>query len=129
MQSPVFWLGHDELDRQHEELADAVARFSLAACQNEMTQAINDFFEIWRAHAAFEENLMSRSEYPFRSDHEKDHYRINREISVLFRHAIKDGFTDRERIIEHLGYWFEGHLHRYDRMLVEHLKQERVTPL
>ncbi|NBC31213.1 MAG: hypothetical protein GVY13_00905 [Alphaproteobacteria bacterium] len=129
MKSPDIWLGHEELDRQHEDLADAVARFSFASRQNEMTQAINDFFEIWRVHTAFEEHLMARSDFPYGAMHMDDHCRITRDISVLFRHSIRDGFTDKDRIITHLDDWFEGHLLRYDRMLVEHLMRERVPLL
>lgn len=129
MQSPDIWLGHDELDRQHDDLADAAARFGFASRQHEMTHAINDFFEIWRAHTAFEEHLMARSDYPYSDPHVEDHCRITREISVLFRRSIKDGFTDRDRINEHLEDWLEGHLQRHDRMLVEHLMLERVPLL
>ena len=114
-------LGHQELDRQHLDLARAVASFSKAESQLAMTAALNDFFEIWRVHTRFEEELMRQSGFPMLKDHEDNHGLITREITQLFRTSISQGFQSPESITKKLKYWFDDHLYTYDTPLVDHL--------
>ena len=126
MDSFLKLLGHQELDRQHLELARAVARFSESESQRAMTIALNDFFEIWREHALFEEKLMHQSNYPMSKDHEEVHNEITREISQMFKLAMSEGFPSREAISKKLKYWFHDHLFVHDAPFVEHLANQEV---
>ena len=126
MDSYLKLLGHQELDRQHLELARAVASFSESESQRSMTIALNDFFEIWRDHTRFEEELMRHSGFPSFSEHAESHNLITREITQLFKISISQGFQSRDRIHKNLGYWFHDHLCTYDEAFVEYLSSQQM---
>ena len=129
MHSYHRWLGHEELDKQHYDLADAVARCTYAEDQYALTVAINDFFEIWREHTQFEGVLMRQSRFPYTDQHEFDHFRITREISTLFRNCVSKGFGEKDVVTTNMEYWFDEHLKTYDAVLVEHLMMENAIVL
>ena len=126
MYSHHLWLGHEQLDRQHDQLANAVARFSRSTTHRAMTIAMNDFFEIWREHTRFEEQLMMRSDYPLLHLHQKSHYLITRELSQMFMRLLDTGLIDKEKISNRMRYWFDDHFHEYDVSLAQHLESERL---
>ena len=121
MDSYLKLLGHKELDRQHFELARAVARFSESESQRSMTIALNDFFEVWRGHTHFEEELMRYSDFPSSCEHAESHNLITREITQLFKISISQGFRSRDQIRDSLGYWFHDHLCTQDAVFVDYL--------
>lgn len=125
MDSHPKLLGHQELDRQHLDLERAVTRFAEADSQLAMTVALNDFFEIWREHARFEEELMRQSGFPQLEEHKENHNLITREITQLFKVAITEGFQSRQSISRRLQYWFHDHLRVYDTPFVEHLTNQQ----
>lgn len=126
MDSYLKVLGHQELDRQHLDLANAVESFAAANSQRAMTIALNDFFEVWREHTRFEEELMRHSCYPMSEEHEKSHCLITREITELFKLSISGGFQQRDEISKKLQYWFHDHLCVHDTPFVEHLTRQQL---
>lgn len=126
MYSYHLWLGHEELDRQHDRLADAVIRFSQSTTTEAMTIAINDFFEIWREHIRFEEHIMMRTDFPFFGKHENSHFQITQELSQIFRNSISKGFINRDEVVSRMTCWFDEHFYEFDVALAEHLNAERL---
>ena len=126
MDSDLKLLGHQELDRQHLSLARATDSFSKSQSQLDMTIALNDFFETWRGHTAFEEELMRHSDFPALNEHKENHRLITREITHLFKMSISVGFQSRELISRMLRYWFDDHLLVYDTPFVEHLARQQL---
>ena len=104
-------------------------RCAQAKDQVGLTEAINDFFEIWRTHTRFEEDLMKKTNFPLMIEHQNEHRKITSEILALFNQSVSGGFIDKELVVRKMEYWFDEHLLNCDTELVKHLAMDRVSML
>jgi hemerythrin-like metal-binding protein len=122
----LFVLGVDEIDdfrREFVVIVNALDHASGSAFIGlfaELLYHTRDYFEV-------ENNLMKKSGFPARHEHEIEHRQIVGELARL-QQRLKKGHIAmvRSYVRERLPDWFMLHAGTMDRTLIAHLKQKRL---
>jgi hemerythrin len=107
---PELELGIDMMDRHHREMVGlcgalvdkAGSRAGLAAAGNLFLQLL----DLTKMHFEAEEDLMRRSDYPGRTDHQDRHH----ELSLLLKSWEKRARSLNTSFVQHLDQWVENHI-------------------
>jgi hemerythrin len=123
----IYVLGLDDLDDQHHQILLSLALLHEALRDNTLTiteakAAAVELRELWKAHAEYEESIMTKTVYPLREQHQLAH-QINEAyfkmlISFPNTHTAHDMLQD-----------FGNHILRYDRLYVKHFKDSAAKKI
>jgi len=127
----LFWhqdavLGHAELDRQHQSLAEGIAFLARGPRRKERDLAEwARFLQEISAHFEWEEAEMERQGYPEVRKHRRDH---RRQLANLkgYEKDLQDGSVLEPEIYAAMGAWNLRHIHGQDRDYVEFLDEHDV---
>jgi hemerythrin-like metal-binding protein len=116
---PVYRIGVDVIDRQHQTLFDIGHRFHNAwqrrARRALLCRIFDELIGYTGYHFAEEERLMRRVHYPALSQHRSHHGEL---VNIVKRHRarIEAGAADAERqALEFIGTWLHAHVLEADR--------------
>lgn len=119
-------LGHAELDRQHQSLAEGISFLARGPRRKERDLVEwARFLEEIRAHFEWEEAEMERQGYPDVRKHRQDH---RRQLANLmgYEKDVQEGSVLEPEIYEAMGAWNVRHIHGQDRDFVDFLLEHEV---
>jgi len=127
-----FILGIDSIDQQHSKLIDMMfsleSAMSLGDSRPEMESIIERLYAFAQSHFAYEEELMSRTDFPGFKEHCAEH-RDYLEKIVAICHQWGDGgggfliAVDLHRV---MSEWATEHILSCDRKYTAHLKKHGI---
>ena len=116
---PELELGVDMMDRHHRGMVDLCGAISeRSMSRGGGTSAGDLFLELVRLtamHFGAEEELMRRSDYPGRMDHQDRHHELSRLLKFWESRALRRELTLNAAFLQHLNQWLENHILGSDR--------------
>jgi len=125
-------LGHLAIDSEHQRLVEAIDRLTWLMRHNQpdyrqpdgqISEAINELFDVWRLHRRTEEHLMRETGYPGIARHVGEHNDLTETLAVILLEKARSGALPHE-IGTDLAVWFLHHLRTEDAPLVMWLSGE-----
>ena len=107
------------MDRHHHSMVDLCGAISERSMgRGGGTPAGDLFLELVRLtsmHFGAEEELMRRSDYPGRMDHQDRHHELSRLLKYWETRALRRELTLNAAFLQHLNQWLENHILGSDR--------------
>lgn len=128
--SPALELGHDVIDRQHQELFRRFESLVEALARGERAE-VEPLFEFLGSyvveHFADEERLMAEASYPELDVHRAAHEAFRKEFSELVKDYERKGPTPLVALTLHnwLSDWLRRHVTTVDQRLATFLERRR----
>ncbi len=119
--------GSADLDSQHREFFDALARFEAEPATQASTGALVAFLvEHTREHFKLEESYMAVYRYPQRDAHRAAHRAITTRLLVLRARLQSEPFTPAfvEATRELVNVWLRDQITHHDRALIAFLQAQ-----
>ncbi len=132
--TPDIESGDEILDTQHKQFIHHVHLFwrSLKQKRNHHTldYLLSSFEDYVRVHFRFEEQLMTKVQYPNLREHELKHREYTQKLRETFRLIRKQGTTNALliRLWFILINFFQVHVMRYDKEFAYYLRKYRENP-
>ena len=109
-------LGHEEIDRVHDECA-ALLTAALACPDEELAAQVDVLSRHLADHFAMEDGLMDRTEFPARACHQQEHAAVLASCNEV-RPLVAAGKLGVGRALVHaIGEWFPAHAIHLDSAL------------
>jgi len=119
-------VGHDEIDRQHAALYDAVNRLHDALKAGRSRQELGEILTFLRAytveHFQMEETFMLEKAYPELASHRALHQDLIRQVMDLEEKYAAGSMTLSIMTMHFLKDWLTHHIQEEDRRLAEFLR-------
>jgi len=120
-----------EIDDDHKEIFDAVARFQTALSEGRPASELNDLTGRVAVriedHFAHEERLMRAAGYALLSWHKRCHDAARKRIARLIQRIGRADPNAGTALVEFLSKWLQNHSRLPDRMLAAFLRNKRRT--
>ncbi len=111
---PELELGVDMMDRHHRGMVNLCgAIFDKSRSRGGTAAATNfycDFVRLTAMHFEAEEELMRRSDYPGRMDHQDRHHELSLLLKSWEKRNLQRGITLNPFFLQHLNRWIENHI-------------------
>lgn len=116
---PELELGVDMMDRHHRGMVNLCGAISESAgARGETAAATAHFLELvdlTAMHFEAEEDLMRRSDYPGRMDHQDRHHELSLLLKNWENRARRRDLPLNGAFLQHLSQWLENHILGSDR--------------
>lgn len=116
-----FSVGIDEVDHEHRELIDLIARLQKelesGAGRHEVIVYLGEIYAQIASHFALEEKMMRETGYPAYADHKEDHETLLDDLRDIMDEVEDDGILDGVRLTDDLDRWFSDHFRTHDAKL------------
>ena len=123
--TPLFNLGIEAIDRQHEQLLAALHRLqkSVASGPKGATASAEEVKLCAEDHFNFEETFMAQTRFPDLTRHQQDHEYFRQQLQRFKTHAAAgDTFVAME-ISASLFHWLQDHILQEDRAYALHSRK------
>lgn len=118
-------LGHDQIDRQHASLFEAVNQLHDAMLAGNSRQELGRILAFLRTytmeHFQMEEAFMRDTSYPGVEAHKAEHDHLIQQVADLEEKHTAGSMTISLAVMAFLKDWLEHHILEVDRQLVDHL--------
>ena len=122
-------VGHEEIDRQHASLFDAVNRLHDAMRAGNSRQEQGEILGFLRAytieHFETEEAYMLETAYPELATHKARHDELVQQVNDLEMKYAAGSMTLSIMTMHFLKDWLAKHISEEDRKLVRHIRQQQ----
>ena len=128
--NPRYEIGIAEIDAQHRQLLDILARLEQNSGQGYSYEAARDALaeltNYANVHFAIEESLMRMHRYPDLAAHVAEHQHLRKQLAGFQQRLLDaDIATQLHKFIES---WLTKHIDVTDRKYVPHLLDSRIDP-
>ena len=115
--------GHREVDVQHAAILAELHRMPSMA-PDAVWASVAFLHEHFTSHFAFEELLMSQSDYPDQTTHRQHHLQLFERLGPLRRRLEREGATEERvrEVADAAREWVSGHVMTHDVRLAEFLR-------
>lgn len=121
-------LRHGPIDRDHQDLFDAIDQLALALSHGkERPQCAgfaNRLLDLARIHFAMEEELMQRHRYPQTARHKSEHDEFIARVADLKNRIEIGQDSDSDELPARLRDWLGTHITLTDKALVAELRSQ-----
>lgn len=119
--SGIFWndrllVGHPRIDETHREFASLLNALFVAA-DEAVPLALDALVAHLREHFAFEEELMTRHDFPARGCHADEHEQVLISVEEVRAEVAAGDSGSVRALAEALEGWFSGHVDYMDSAL------------
>jgi hemerythrin-like metal-binding protein len=124
--SDELHLGHDAIDDHHRKMVDAANLLYAAhhaGAREEILSHLHALIATSAEHFVFEEDLMTRMNYPKALVHTEHHGEVLAELNRFFDRAIAQNLRDTDKVLAFLRDWLTNHLLTFDRDFVQFMSR------
>jgi hemerythrin len=125
-------LGHEQIDRQHAALFEAVNQLHDAMQAGNSRQELGQILAFLRAytieHFQTEEAFMRDTDYLGVEAHKAEHMNLVRQVKDLEEKHAAGSMTISLTVMTFLKEWLDHHISVVDRKLVGHLQGQGKSP-
>jgi len=121
-------VGIKKIDSQHEYFVRLINSTYDSVENNDNYKVLKEIPELInyaRTHFAAEEEVFEKYNYPFTTEHKKEHVKLT-EKAISFYDRAQKGENIGEEFLEYLKDWLENHLKTHDFKYAKYFKENKI---